>query len=66
MAAKKGRVAQVGQRTADPEKKEFAGSGVEGKKDLDTSGTSSVVTMRGGRTVRVWFRDGKEIGAEDA
>ena len=33
---------------------------------FDTAGANHVVTIRNGKAVKVWFRDGKEIGAEDA
>lgn len=31
---------------------------------LDTNGANHVVTIRDGKAVKVWFRDGKEIGVE--
>jgi len=38
----------------------------EPKQGFDTAGATHVVTMRDSKAVKVWFRDGKEIGAEDA
>lgn len=32
---------------------------------FDTTGATHVVTMRNEKAVKVWFRDGKEIGVED-
>ena len=37
-----------------------------GATPLDTAGANHVVTIRNSKAVKVWFRDGKEIGAEDA
>jgi len=33
---------------------------------FDTAGANHVVTLRDGKAVKVWFRDGKEIGVENA
>lgn len=32
---------------------------------FDTAGATHVVTMRNGKPVKVWFKDGKELGVED-
>jgi hypothetical protein len=76
MPPKKGSTTKIGQTATAPAAKEFAGSGVEGQKGappaeeekpaFDKAGASSLVTMRGGKPCRIWFRAGKEIGAEDA
>jgi hypothetical protein len=38
----------------------------ESKPSFDKEGASSVVTMRDSKAVQVWFKDGKEIGVENA
>jgi hypothetical protein len=60
--AKKGLVDGI---TEETEEKEFEGSGIEASKGFDKTGANCVVTHRSGPK-KVWFRDGKEIGVEDA
>lgn len=67
--AQQGKADKVGTK-----EKNFAGTGIEGQKGaddsaeapaFDTEGATCVVTHRDGLK-RVWFRDGTEIGVEDA
>ncbi len=51
--------------SAEGEEKASADEGTTKNISFDTEGATSVVTLRDGPK-RVWFRDGKEIGVEDA
>jgi hypothetical protein len=78
--AHEGKTDNIGKTNSDKKDKSFHGSGVEGQKGagqgeeetegakapaFDKEGATSVITHRDGPK-RVWFRDGKEIGVEDA
>jgi hypothetical protein len=55
---------KTGKITSSAEKP-FKGNKVEKQKGLDTSGANCVITHRNGPK-KAWYRDGHEIGVEDA